>query len=191
MRRVCCDEPGLVINTERRPLCCQVVLSEFAEAVAGVRGRPGAVGRRLGCGPGVACPKSRRPGCEPAALETEPFPDCPPGPLACAGAWRAASAWSRGVDDVAELAFERAERFLAGFALGDLVRSAAYSASKASAHIAARRRLRSRSARRASSGWRVSPRSARAWRRHRAAGWTGPGRLRRGRPGLAHVQGGR
>src|SRR6516225_6658804 len=77
-------------RAERRPLCCQVVLSEFAEAVAGVRGRPGAVGRRLGCGPGVACPKSRRPGCEPAALETEPFPDCPPGPSAWVVAPRAA-----------------------------------------------------------------------------------------------------
>ena len=30
--------------------------------------------------PGVACPKSRCLGCEPAALETEPFPVCPPGP---------------------------------------------------------------------------------------------------------------
>lgn len=37
-------------------------------------------GPRLIVGPGVACPKSWRAGCEPAALETEPFPDCPPGP---------------------------------------------------------------------------------------------------------------
>ncbi len=31
-------------------------------------------------GPGVACPKSRCLGCEPAALATESFPCCPPGP---------------------------------------------------------------------------------------------------------------
>src|SRR5215831_7283668 len=33
-------------------------------------------------GPGVACPKSRCLGCEPAALESESFPGCPPGPWA-------------------------------------------------------------------------------------------------------------
>jgi hypothetical protein len=38
-------------------------------------------GRRVGTGPGVACPKSRRSGCEPAALAAEPFPGCPPDRL--------------------------------------------------------------------------------------------------------------
>jgi hypothetical protein len=35
-------------------------------------------------GPGVACPKSRCSGCEPAALEVEPFPGCPAGLFAAA-----------------------------------------------------------------------------------------------------------
>jgi hypothetical protein len=43
-------------------------------------GPPGAVGSRVVAGPGVACLKSRHPGCESAALETEWFPGCPPGP---------------------------------------------------------------------------------------------------------------
>jgi SAM-dependent methyltransferase len=45
--------------------------------------------RRVGAGPGVAWPKSWRSGCEPAALATETFPACPPGPWAV----RAASAF--------------------------------------------------------------------------------------------------
>jgi len=44
--------------------------------------------------PGVACPKSRRAGCEPAALGAEPFPACPPGSSERA-AVRCASARSR------------------------------------------------------------------------------------------------
>jgi hypothetical protein len=40
-------------------------------------------------GLGVACPKSRCLGCEPATLATESFPCCPPGPLARAAARRA------------------------------------------------------------------------------------------------------
>ena len=35
-------------------------------------------------GPGVACPKSRWSGCEPAALVAEWFPGCPPGLFAAA-----------------------------------------------------------------------------------------------------------
>jgi len=35
-------------------------------------------------GPGVACPKCRWSGCEPAALDAEWFPGCPPGLLAVA-----------------------------------------------------------------------------------------------------------
>jgi hypothetical protein len=49
--------------------------------------------RRVMAGPGVAWPKSRRPGREPAALATESFPACPPGPWMLAAAMRAASAF--------------------------------------------------------------------------------------------------
>ena len=48
-------------------------------------------GRRVGSGPGVAWPKSRPAGCKPAALATESFPGCPPGPAALAA--RRASAF--------------------------------------------------------------------------------------------------
>ena len=41
-------------------------------------------GPTVGSGPGVACPKSWRSGCEPATLDTEPFPLCPPGPALAA-----------------------------------------------------------------------------------------------------------
>jgi hypothetical protein len=44
--------------------------------------------------PGVACPKSRCAGCEPAALETERFPGCPPGSLMRAAVACRASATS-------------------------------------------------------------------------------------------------
>jgi hypothetical protein len=43
-------------------------------------------------GPGVACPKSRCPECEPAALDLEWFPGCPPGLFAAAAVARRASA---------------------------------------------------------------------------------------------------
>src|ERR1035438_7776131 len=57
---------------------------------------PGVAGRRVGLGSGVACPKSWRWGCEPAALESESFPGCPPGPFAAAVAVACrASAWRR------------------------------------------------------------------------------------------------
>ena len=43
----------------------------------------------------MAGPKSWCSGCEPAALESESFPGCPPGPFALAvAAWRA-PAWRR------------------------------------------------------------------------------------------------
>ena len=42
-------------------------------------------------GPGVACPKSRCLGREPATLATESFPGCPPGPSARAAARRASA----------------------------------------------------------------------------------------------------
>src|SRR5690349_24534475 len=51
--------------------------------------------RRVRAGPGVASPKSWRSGCEPAALATESFPACPPGPWVLAAAARAASAFRR------------------------------------------------------------------------------------------------
>ena len=51
-------------------------------------------GRIVVAGPGVACPKSRCAGCELAALETEWFPGCPPGPLELAAAACRASATS-------------------------------------------------------------------------------------------------
>ena len=56
-----------------------------------------AVGRMVVTGPGVACPKSWRSGCEPAALETEPFPFCPPGPAVTVMVLRLASAtrWAK------------------------------------------------------------------------------------------------
>jgi len=43
-------------------------------------------------GPGVACPKRRCSGFEPAALEAEWFPGCPPGLFSGAAAARRASA---------------------------------------------------------------------------------------------------
>ena len=58
---------------------------------AGLGERPSvAAGRMVVAGPGVAWPKSRCSGCEPAALATESFPGCPPGPVIAGGAaWRA------------------------------------------------------------------------------------------------------
>src|SRR2546421_3222602 len=53
--------------------------------------------RRVVTGPGVAWPKSWRSGCELAALATESFPGCPPGPRAPAAAARAASGF-RGLE---------------------------------------------------------------------------------------------
>ena len=46
-------------------------------------------------GPGVACPKRRCSGFEPAALDEEWFPGCPPGLLPAAAAARRASACRR------------------------------------------------------------------------------------------------
>jgi len=52
-------------------------------------------GRMVVSGPGVAGPKSWRSGCELAALESESFPGCPPGPLVLAAVTWRASAWRR------------------------------------------------------------------------------------------------
>ena len=69
-------------------------------------------------GPGVASPKCRRSGCEPAALDAESFPGCPPGPSSRRRAARRRR--RRRVDGVADPPLEGAERFLAGLAFGDL-----------------------------------------------------------------------
>ena len=53
-------------------------------------------GRRVVAGSGVAGPKSRCAGCEPAARATESLPGCPPGPsILVAAAVRRESAWRR------------------------------------------------------------------------------------------------
>ena len=67
----------------------------------------------MGPGPGVAWPKSRCLGCEPAALATESFPRCPPGPLAWAAGPRGVGL-EPGEDGVADAALEGAEGFFAG-----------------------------------------------------------------------------
>jgi hypothetical protein len=73
--------------------CCQVAGRVFFEAGFDGGSVPAVVpGRMVVSGPGVAGPKSWRSGCELAALESEPFPGCPPGPFS--RAWRA-SAWRR------------------------------------------------------------------------------------------------
>jgi len=100
--------PTLVAQPIRTAAICALTLTSASHGlVIGGDAAPRrvlAAGRRLGCGPGVACPKSRRLGCELAPLETEPFPDCPPGPSACAGAPPGASAWHRARMRVVELA---------------------------------------------------------------------------------------
>ena len=65
----------------------------------------------------MACPKSWRSGCEPAALESESFPGCPPGPFVLAAAL-AGVGLEAGVDGVADPPLEGAERFFVGLALG-------------------------------------------------------------------------
>ena len=72
----------------------------LADFLCGWPGRSGwaarVPGRSVGvAGLGVACPKSWRAGCEPAALESEPFPGCPPRPVITARAAGWASAWRR------------------------------------------------------------------------------------------------
>src|SRR5215467_13450588 len=52
-------------------------------------------GRRVVAGPGVAWPKSWCSGCEPAALATESFPGCPPGPVALTAMALRVPAWRR------------------------------------------------------------------------------------------------
>src|SRR5215475_9714539 len=91
---------------DRRPLC--------VEPEAGPD-------RRVVSGPGVAYPKSRRSGCEPAALESESFPGCPPGPSDCGRASSPGVVLQTGVNGVADVALEGAGRLFAGLALGQLV----------------------------------------------------------------------
>ena len=67
-------------------------------------------------GPGVASPKSRPQGVEPATL-AKSRPVCPPGPV-----WSASCVDEElAVDGVADAALERATRFFAGLALGELL----------------------------------------------------------------------
>ena len=72
----------------------------------------------VGTGLGVACPKSWRSGCEPATLETVPFPICPPG----AGRLGFALGVGHqvGEDGIAYAPFQAAQRFFVGLALLDL-----------------------------------------------------------------------
>jgi len=68
----------------------------------------------------VACPKCRRAGCEPAALDAEWLPGCPRAFRG--GGWGAPGISLRaGEDGVADLAFQAAQRFFAGLALGQLL----------------------------------------------------------------------
>ena len=88
--------PWLTARTRARtsPLCCccQVVAGIFCEVrLVGGGVRAVAPGRMVVSGPGVACPKSRRAGCEPAALDAESFPGCPPGPVTCSISARTAA----------------------------------------------------------------------------------------------------
>jgi hypothetical protein len=86
--------PGAITS----PLCCwcQVAGRVSPKSASAAEGMSAVVpGRMVVSGPGVAGPKSWRSGCELAALESESFPGCPPGPLVlAAAAWRA-SAWRR------------------------------------------------------------------------------------------------
>jgi hypothetical protein len=60
--------------------CCQVVVRVSLRSASTVRvWLPWCRAVSWCPGPGVACPKSRRSGCEPAALESGSFPGCPPG----------------------------------------------------------------------------------------------------------------
>ena len=71
---------------------CPVLPRDSARLDRGAEGMPAVA---LVAGSGVACPKSWRAGCEPAALDAESFPGCPPGPVTEASAACRASAWRR------------------------------------------------------------------------------------------------
>ena len=80
------------------PLCrsCQVAGRVFFEPGLGGLALGWAAGRRVVAGPGVACPKSWCSGCEPAALESESFPGCPPGTRPdCGSGPSHGGAWTR------------------------------------------------------------------------------------------------
>src|SRR5690348_5446807 len=80
------------------PLCCSCQVAGWVFFEAGFGGEDTSAvvpGRMVVSGPGVAGPKSWRSGCELAALESEPFPGCPPGPFVLAAAASRASALSR------------------------------------------------------------------------------------------------
>jgi hypothetical protein len=79
-------------NARSRPLCQEALWDFFPTGSGPLAALGAATGRMVGTGLGVACPNSWRLGCEPAALETEPFPLCPPRPAFICSALRAASA---------------------------------------------------------------------------------------------------
>jgi hypothetical protein len=75
---------------------CPVLPRDSARLDRGPEGMPAlALGFMVVAGPGVACPKSWCAGCEPAALDAESFPGCPPGPVTEASAACRAPAWRR------------------------------------------------------------------------------------------------
>jgi hypothetical protein len=86
---------------------------------AGVSAPAGVVGWVEG--PGVACPKSRCSGCEPAALEAEPFPRLPSRVLRRGGCGAPGVGLEAGEDGIADLPLQRAQRFLACLALGQFL----------------------------------------------------------------------
>jgi hypothetical protein len=71
---------GGVAARNETSLCQEALRDFFPTGAWAFAAREVTVGRMVGMGLGVACPKSWRLGCEPATLETEPFPLCPPGP---------------------------------------------------------------------------------------------------------------
>ena len=70
-------------------------------------------------GPGVACPKSRCLGCNPAALAAESSPAALPG--FPAGGGPCGAGLQAGEDGVADLPLERAQRLFGGLALGQFL----------------------------------------------------------------------
>ena len=74
----------------------------------------------LAMGSGVACPKCRRWGCEPATLETEPSPLCPPGPRLASSCFALGVGDEVGEDGVADASFQAAQCLFVGLALLEL-----------------------------------------------------------------------
>jgi hypothetical protein len=73
-------------------------------------------GPMVGSDPGVACPKCWRSGCEPATLETEPFPFCPPGPPCSSLSVALGVGDQVGEDGITDAPLEATQRFFIGLA---------------------------------------------------------------------------